>query len=324
MTCQDNKLATRVPAANSGGSAYLLILILSLPVLLSIYPAPIQAAALQLVDDSNQPLTLAAPARRIISLAPNITELLYAAGAGAYIVGTISHSDYPPPALQIPRIGDYSGLDMEAILNLKPDLIVAWPGGNPQAQLQKLQQMGLPVYNAEPHRLEDIPRTIEQLGYMAATTTEAGRSAADFRRRLQVLQQQYQGRSPVRVFFQVWEQPLFTINGQQLISDVIERCGGKNIFAELPTLAPQINIEAVLQANPEVIITSTSADEATPAALRHWRNWEGLAASHNGHLYGIPAEQISRHTPRILDGMQRLCNLLQQVRQQRDGINQPP
>jgi iron complex transport system substrate-binding protein len=242
---------------------------------------------------------------------------LYAAGAGAYIVGTTSYSDYPPAARQIPRIGDHSGLDLEAILGLQPDLIIAWPSGNPQAQLQKLQTLGLTIYNAEPQRLEDIPRTIEQLGLLSGTTTQAASSAADFRQRLQGLRQHYQGLTPVRVFFQIWEQPLLTINGQHLINDVIELCGGHNIFAGSPLLTPQISIEAVLLANPEAIITSSNDNTSgQPASLQHWHTWENLDASRNGHLYGIDPAQISRHTPRILTGAQLLCEDLQQVRRQ--------
>jgi len=290
-------------------TAILLLTMLSLFTTRTLAQTPVNT--ITVIDDSGQQLTLTTAARRIISLAPHITELLYAAGAGQYIAGTISHSDYPPEAINIPRIGDHSGLDMETILGLQPDLIIAWPGGNPKAQLQKLRQLGLTIYTAEPQRLDDIPRIIEQLGQLAATTPQATSSASNFRQRLAGLRQRYQGLAPVRVFFQVWEQPLLTINGQHLISDVIQLCSGRNIFAELPTLVPQVNIEAVIQGNPEVII---SGDENT-AALQHWRRWKGLDASRNGHLYAIEPENISRHTPRILLGTQQLCKLLEQVRQ---------
>jgi len=287
--------------------------------------ATIQASAIHISDDNNQQLTLTKPARRIISLAPHITELLYSAGAGQYIVGTISHSDYPSDALKIPRIGDNSGLDMEAILNLRPDLIIAWPSGNPKSQLHKLKQLGINIYNAEPRQLDDIPRTIEQLGQLTATTAQAKRSAQNFRHKLEILRQKYRALSPVRVFFQIWEQPLITVNGQHLISDVIQLCSGQNIFSELTTLAPQVNIEAVLQANPEAIITSagsntdiTHGENQQPASLQHWNQWTDLSASRNGHLYGIQPAHISRHTARILLGTQRLCEQLQGVRQRPD------
>ena len=309
-------------------------------VLAAALPARSLAAALQMIDDSGRQVSLMTPARRIISLAPNITELLYAAGAGRYIVGTISYSDYPPEARQIPRIGDYTGLDMEAIIGLQPDLIIAWPSGNQQSQLQKLRDLGLTLYSVEPHRLDDIPLTIDRLGQLAGTTGPAHSSATDFRQRLQSLRRQYQGLSPVRVFFQIWEQPLLTVNGQHLISDAIHVCGGENIFAGLPALTPQVSIEAVLQANPQAIITSaddtTTASNGQPASLQHWRTWNNLDAGRNGHqrirldhaharladagrnghLYGIDPEQISRHTPRILTGVKQLCEDLQQVRLQ--------
>jgi len=291
----------------------LLCLLLTLPVRVLL------AEPLQIIDDFGRSLTLKTPARRIISLAPHITELLYAAGAGQYIVGTISHSDYPPEARNITPIGDYTGLDMEAIITLQPDLVIAWPSGNPQAQLQTLQTLGLRVFNAEPRRLEDIPRTIERLGQLAGTENQATDSAAAFRRRLQALRRQFQDLPPVRVFFQIWEQPLMTINGRHLISDVIQLCGGQNIFAALPTLTPRISIEAVIQANPQVIITSAEESTdggGTPASLQHWRLWKDLDASRNNHLYAIDPEQISRQSPRILGGARLLCEDLQQVRMQ--------
>jgi len=292
--------------------------------LLCLFPARTPALtpdkSIAAVDDSGQQLTLTTPARRIISLAPHITELLFAAGAGHYIVGAISHSDYPPEALDIPRIGDHSGLDMEAILGLQPDLIIAWPSGNPKAALQKLQQLGIHIYHAEPRRLDDIPHSIEQLGRLTATTAQASNNARNFRQRLADLRQRYAGSTPVRVFFQVWEQPLLTINGQHLISDVIQLCGGRNIFAELPTLAPQVTIEAVIQANPAVILSGNK----NTATLQHWQRWKGLDASHNGHLYAIEPENISRHSPRILQGAQQICELLEQVRQSRANTATTP
>ena len=276
-----------------------------------------ETAPVHIIDDNGQALTLASPARRIISLAPHITELLFAAGAGRYIVGSISHSDYPPEARDITPIGDYTGLDMEAITALKPDLVVAWPSGNPQSQLHTLRKLGLKLFNVEPRHLDDIARTIEQLGELAGTGPQAASSAAAFRSSLQELRREFQGQPPVRVFFQVWEQPLLTINGQHLISDVIRLCGGVNVFAALPELTPRIAIEAVIAANPQVIFTGseeTVAGEATPASLRHWRQWKELDASRNDHLYAIDPARISRQTPRILEGARQLCADLQRVR----------
>jgi len=276
-----------------------------------------ETAPVHIIDDDGQELTLASPARRIISLAPHITELLFAAGAGRYIVGSISHSDYPPEARNITPIGDYTGLDMEAIIALKPDLVVAWPSGNPKSQLHSLRTLGLKIFNAEPRHLDDIPKTIEQLGQLAGTGPQAASSAAAFRHTLEDLRRKFQGKPPVRVFFQVWEQPLLTINGQHLISDVIRLCGGVNVFATLPVLTPRIGIEAVIAANPQVIFTGseeTTAGDGTPASLRHWRLWKDLDANRNDHLYAIDPARISRQTPRILEGARQLCADLQRVR----------
>ena len=271
------------------------------------------AAPITLTDDSGNIFTLDKPAQRIISLAPNITELLFAAGAGSTIVGTVEHSDFPPEAMRIPRIGNHTGVDIEAIIALQPDAIMAWPSGNPQSQIQTLKQLQLPVFDIDPRHLDDIPDSIIKLGLITDTSTVATASAAAMRMALTALYQNHQQRPSVAVFFQIWEQPLYTINGRHMISDVIQLCGGHNVFANLASLSPRISIEAVIQANPDVIITSTE-DGNNPQSLQYWRQWPRLKAAQNKHLYGIAPDAISISSPRILTGARRLCQLLQQVR----------
>lgn len=274
------------------------------------------AAEIRLIDDAGRSLSLEQPARRIISLTPHLTELLFAAGAGAQVVGTVEYSNYPPAAQRIARIGDSAQLDLERILALKPDLVVVWQSGNAQRQLDKLLRLGIPVYYNEPRRLPDIARSIEQLGRLAGTEAVALPAAHAFVARAAELRRRYAGRAPVSLFYQIWDHPLLTVNGEHLISDVIGMCGGRNPFAGLGPLTPEISIEAVLAADPEAIAgMGTGADQA--GSLQAWKRWPRLQAVERGNLFVIDSDLISRNTPRILDGARELCEHLVTVRARR-------
>jgi iron complex transport system substrate-binding protein len=270
-------------------------------------------AAIEVTDDAGYTVTLEQPARRIVSLAPYITELLFAAGAGDALVGVSEHSDYPPAARGIQRIGGGGGLDLEAIIALRPDLVIAWQSGNPAGQVARLQALGLTVYLSEPRKLSDVPNTLRRLGVLAGTAAAAGLEANDFDRRHAQLRQQYAAQSAVSVFYQIWEHPLMTLNGDHLFSDVVGLCGGRNVFDTLPALAPQVNIEAVLAADPDVIIVA--ADDQSPM-LSGWRQWPSLSAVRHGHVYALGRDRLVRHSPRILEGAGQLCEILQKVRRQ--------
>ncbi len=270
-------------------------------------------AQVSVQDDYGGQVTLARPAARIVSLAPHLTELLYAAGAGARLVGALEHSDHPPEARALPRVGSEAGIDVERLLALRPDLVVAWPNVGSVRTVNRIEQLGMPVFRSEPRALEDIARTLERLGVLAGTAPEAQRAAAAFRARAAAIEQRYAGRPPVRVFYQVWDRPLLTVNGEHVITKVMRMCGGENVFAGLPLIAPEIDREAVLRANPDVIVASGPGREPPPW-LSAWREFPGLAAAARGHLYSIPPDLIQRHTPRILDGAEAMCALLEQVR----------
>ena len=270
-------------------------------------------AEVRVRDDYGHDVTLPSPARRIVSLSPHLTELLYAAGAGARLVGAVEYSDFPPEARTVPRVGSDAGIDLEAVLALRPDLIVAWPNPSSVRAVNRLAEMRLPVFRSEPRELDDIPRTLIRLGTLAGTEPEATRAAESFRARASALETRYSKRPTVRVFYQVWDRPLITVNGDHVISKVMRMCGGENVFARLPLIAPEIDREAVLRANPQVIIASGQESER-PAWLDAWRAFPGLAAAAHGHLYAIPPELIQRHTPRLLDGAERLCRVLEGVR----------
>ena len=273
-------------------------------------------AAIDITDDTGQALHLAQPAKRIVSLAPHVTEMLFAAGAGDRVVGAVQYSDYPEAAKKIARVGGYTSVDMEKVAALKPDLVVAWKSGNRGAHLDKLRALGIPVFINEPRRIDDVARSIAQLGKLAGTDSAGEAAAQAFRKRHAALAAKYSARPPVRIFYEAWNRPLMTINGEHLISDVIRLCGGDNVFAKLPMLAPTIDAEAVLAAMPEVIVAS-GMGEGRPEWLDDWRKWTKLPAVAQGNLFFIPPDQIQRHTPRILDGAERLCGQLDEARARR-------
>jgi len=270
-------------------------------------------------DDRGVPVSLGAPARRMVSLAPHITELLFAAGAGDAVVGTVDYSDYPDAARRIARVGSVHALDLERVLSLRPDLIVVWLHGSPQRQLERLALLGVPIYYSEPRRLEDVASTIERFGRLAGTEQAAERAAAAYRARLAALRARYAGRAPVEVFFQVWNQPLLTVNDSQLISDVLRLCGGRNVFGSLAALVPAVSVEAVLAANPQAIVMASAGAENDARAFALWRAWPRLAAVADGGLFAVDADTISRQTPRIVDAAQTVCEGLDAVRARLNG-----
>lgn len=270
-------------------------------------------AGISVIDDRGRRLQLKQPVQRIISLAPHTTELLFAAGAGNKVVGAVKFSDYPESAKHIARVGDTHNLDLERIISLKPDLIVSWFSGNSPIITEKLQDLNYTVYISEPDSLQTIAKTITDLGLLAGTVEIAEQSSEHYLHTLQKLTDDYADRTTVKTFYQFWHQPIFTISGKHVISEVIRLCGGQNVFSDLPTLSPQISLEAVLKANPEVIIAS-GADAIRPAWLDNWQRWPSLPAVQAHHLYFIPPDLLLRHTPRILEGAAMLCKHLDKAR----------
>ncbi|MDD5329798.1 MAG: cobalamin-binding protein [Sulfuricella sp.] len=264
------------------------------------------AAPISAVDDAGRTVALFAPAQRILSLAPHVTELVFAAGAGARLAGVTSFSDYPAAAKSLPLVGDYGKIDAERILALKPDLVIGWRSGNSAADVAALERLGIPVFLTEPRRLEDIPRLIETIGELAGTRREAAAAAAGFRAEAAELRRRYGGRRPVRVFYEIWHDPLLTINGAHLIGDVIGLCGGRNLFSSAASLTPAVSVEDVLAGNPEAIVASHS--------LQGWRTYPRLAAVRRGSLFFIDPDLIQRQTPRILTGARRMCEQIERAR----------
>jgi len=274
-------------------------------------------ADIRVTDDYGRQVLLAAPARRVVSLAPHLTELMYAAGAGDSMVGALQYSDYPPEAGRLPRVGSETQIDLEALIALKPDLVVAWPNSGSAAAVERIAALGIPVFRSEPRELEHIARTLETLGRLAGSEAAAASAARAFRARAARIERANAKRPPVRVFYQVWNRPLVTVNGEHVISKAMRLCGGENVMAALPALAPEIDRELVLRADPEAILAS-GADGKRPAWLDDWRAFPALAAVRGDNLYAIRPELLQQHTPRLLDGAEAVCRILEQVRRKRD------
>lgn len=267
-------------------------------------------AGISVTDNHGRAIDIAQPARRVISLAPHITENLFAIGGGDYVIGVESHSDYPVGAQKIPVVGDSQGFNLEAIIALQPDLVVAWAGGNPHLLLQRLEQLGIPVYYSDPQVFSDIPDNLRALGQLLQLP-EAEYQAVQFEQRLKALRDRYSNRTRLRVFYQLWHQPLMTVNKGQMINQVLELCGGENPFAEHREAIPRLGIESVLQTDPQIILTGESVPDNWQ---QPWLAWPALSASRYDQFYRINEDLLHRPTLRLLDGAQQVCEAIQQAR----------
>ena len=283
-------------------------------IVLALTPNIVQgAAAITVIDDIGRTVRLERPATRIVSLAPHITENLFAAGIGHQVVGAVNYSDYPDEARRIPAVGGYDNFDIEMVLALQPDLVVAWKEGNQYQQVERLMKLGLTVFVNEPNRLEDVAADIIRFGILGGREDEARAVAQKYIAGLSGLRNRYSGLEKVTVFYQVWPNPLITVTDRQIIGNVIRLCGGSNIFAELNSPTPQVGKEAVLTENPDTIIAS-GMNEARPDWLDEWRQWSFLKATQYDNLFFINPDIIQRHTTRILMGSRQLCEILEQAR----------
>jgi len=274
--------------------------------------AMLSRAEVRVVDDTGAVITLATPAQRIVSLAPHATELLIAAGAGSRIVGTVAAWNGAPDARGIPNVGDARTLDLERIVALAPDLIVTWPY-TVAAQVETLAARGAAVFVTNPITIDGIATDIERLGTLAGTETQAQAAAAGFRERVARLRARHPAAPPIRVFYQVWNAPMYTIGGRHLVSEAIRVCGGENIFAALALPAPGVSVEAVLAAQPWAIIAGGDGG-SRPAWLDDWKRWTTVPAVANGALFTVNADLLHRPGPRFVDGVEELCAALDKAR----------
>ena len=265
--------------------------------------APAQAAPIRLVDDAGHTLEFDRPPQRIVSLTPHLTELLFAVGAGSQVVGVDSASDYPQAAQVLPRIGDYSRVNFERILALKPDLVIVWMGGNRAADIHGLNKMGLPVLHTQATRLDDVARLLRLIGRASGHVEQAEVAARDYSAGLAALRGRATRQPPVSVFYQVWDRPLMTVGGAHWISDALTLCGARNVFADLHALSPVVSREAVLRRAPELILSGSDA----PDMRRQWQRFADLPAVKKQAFARLDADRLHRPTPRLLEGVTALC-----------------
>ncbi len=265
------------------------------------------AAAWQVRDDDGRNLSLPGPPQRVVSLSPGATAMLFAAGGGERIVGTPDFSVEPAAARAITRIGDSHGFDLERILSLHPDLIIAWTGGFSEAQLLPFERAGLAVYRHHVTRLADLPASVERLGALLDTRGVAQHAADELRRRIEALKSRYRRSHAPRILVQVWDRPVYTIGGQQLIDDAVSLCGYDNIYRELHDAAPAVSLESIAARDPEVIL-AVAADPATAREwIEHWRAFPSMTAVRNGRLVGFVDARLSRLGPEVVDATEALC-----------------
>lgn len=256
-------------------------------------------------------LLLAVPVgalERVVSLAPALNEIMLELGAGAQLVGVLGTHDRPAALADVPSVGEYGQLNMETLLSLRPQLVLLWPDSISAAQRQQLLQLGLELYEVQPHNLDELADQVAALAQRVGHAERGQQLAEAFRQQLGVLRQRYQRSSPLRVFYQVWDKPLYTLGGGQVVSDALAVCGAENLFAELTLAAPQISLEAVLARDPDVILTSE------PQLLAAWQAWPQLQAVQRGQVWAIPDRGLERPSLQMLRATEQLCELLAKAR----------
>lgn len=248
--------------------------------------------------------TQAMAATRVVSLAPSLSEIVVELGATDLLVGRLEAGETLPELVNVASVGGYGQLDMERLLSLRPDLILLWPGSVGVAQRDQLKRLNIPTFTAEPKNLTQLVDQVEGVA-TALNRAERGRElAARLRARLEQLRQQYAREQPLRVFYQVWDRPLYTVGGGQIISDALALCGARNVFADLSLPAPQVSVESVLQRNPDVIITGTQAQ------LDAWKDWPQLEAVKQGRLLLLADKGLERPSGQMIEATARLCEQL--------------
>ena len=284
--------------------------------------AGIARAELRVTDDAGAQVVLAQPAQRIVSLAPHLTEQLFAIGAGGRIVATTDFADHPEAAKTLPRVARAHSVDLERVAAARPDLIVVWGSGFPPATIAALRRLGVPVYVDEPSSLDGIAVSMLRLGQLTAAAGAAD-AAAGLRTAIDRLRARYTRRAEVSVFYQVWPQPLMTLGGRHVLSEGLRTCGARNVFEALAPIAPQVSVEAVLAADPQMIVTAEPGG-VDRGALDVWRRFAGQRAVAGGNLVTIDADRINRHTPRLADELALLCERIDAVRRAASGAKPRP
>ena len=253
---------------------------------------------------------------RIVTLAPHLTELVFAAGASEMLVGVSAYSDFPRAAKELPVVSDAFTVDQEQLALLQPDLLLAWQSGTPQHVIDELRAAGFNVAAIQTRGLDDVATALLRIGELSGHSKQAGVAADHFSRSMARLREQYAAAADISVFYQVSARPLYTINGEHFIGEILKLCGGRNIFADLTELAPSVSVEAVLDRNPEVLL---AASEGGETAFADWQRWDGLAAIRYGNQFTVESAEIARPTPRLLMAAATICDSLVIARQNREA-----
>jgi iron complex transport system substrate-binding protein len=270
-------------------------------------------ADVRVTDDAGQAVVLNAPAQRVVSLGPHLTELAYAAGGEHAMVGAIRYSDFPEAAKRVPLVGDAHAIDFERIVQLKPDLVLVWSSGLNERHKSRLRSLGLTVYESEIHHAQGIPDTLRRLGVLLGRPDAADTAARRFEAQWQTLAERHRGKPPVRVFWQLWHEPLMTINREHLISEAMRTCGGVNVFADLPLLTPSVSWEAAVAADPQLIAGSGRPQDAS-RDFAPWRRFAAVSAVRREQMVSIDGNLIGRMGPRFVEGAQVLCAAIEGAR----------
>ncbi len=268
--------------------------------------------AISVVDDKNNTITLSHSAQRVITLAPSLTEMVFKVGGEDKLVATVKSSNYPDAANKIERVGDYERFNIETLLSYKPDLVLAWEVVSNSQQIESIKRFNIPVYLIEPHDLNDIARTLRNIGILLGQEKQANLAATHFENRLLSIREENKNKPKLRAFYQIWHKPIYTVNGKTVISRIMHICGLENIFSDARIMAPKVTQEAVINGDPQVIIASGVANGLSvsePEWLSKWKNWKELSAVKNNNLFFIHPDIINRQSTRILDGAEKLCEL---------------
>ncbi len=267
-------------------------------------------------DDLGRAVEVAQPPLRIVSLTPGATEMLFAAGAGAQLIATVQYSSEPPAARAVPRIGDVAAIDMERLVALRPQVVIAWPAGGNPAQRAKIAALGIPLYQQQVARLADLPASLRRLGTLAGTQAAAEHAAAALEARLSALERTYAAATPEdrrpTVLLQVWNRPIYTVGGRHLMSDALALCGARNVFADLPEPGPLVDTEAVIARNPDIILAAAPPGEGA-AWVADWQRFPGLDAVRNHRVVAFENQALSRLGPSVLDATEELCRTIARV-----------
>lgn len=269
------------------------------------------AHALQVKDDRGDTLSLDRPAQRMVSLAPHLAEIAFAAGAGARLAGVSAFSHHPAEARGLPVVASHGRVDIERLIALRPDLVLAWQSGNSPLQTDRLRRLGVPVLVTEVRSLADVPRIVRMIGALAGSEALAEAHARKLEDEIESLRRRYAGARQLEVFLEIWHRPMLTVNGAHLISDALRVCGGHNVFAAAKTLTPFVSREQVLNARPDAIVTGGFGSEAREA----WRGLETVPAVRGGRIYPIDPDLLHGQGPRVIQGVRALCERLDLARE---------